>query len=68
MPSAEGVHFFKTDDILRLEADGSYCAIHLQHKKPFLASKTLKYFEEMLDESVCIRTHKSHLVNRRHIT
>lgn len=68
VPSTEGVHFFKTDEILRLEAEGSYCAIHLLNKKPFLASKTLKHFEEMLDETVFIRTHKSHLVNRKHIT
>ena len=68
VPSTEGVHFFKTDEILRLEAEGSYCAIHLLNKKPFLASKTLKHFEEMLDETVFIRKHKSDLGNRKHIT
>lgn len=68
VPSAEGTHFFKTEEILRLEAEGSYCNIHLLNKKPFLASKTLKHFEEMLDENIFIRIHKSHLVNRKHIT
>lgn len=67
VPSAEGVHFFKADEILRMEADGSYTTIHLLNKKPFIASKTLKHFEEMLEGLPFIRTHKSHLVNRMHI-
>jgi two-component system, LytTR family, response regulator len=68
VPSSDGVHFFMIDDILRLEADRSYTYIHLVNKKPFIASKTLKHFEEMLEEFKFIRTHKSHLVNPRHIT
>lgn len=68
VPSSEGVYFFMIDEILRLEADRSYTHIHLTNKKPFIASKTLKHFEEMLDEFSFIRTHKSHLVNPKHIT
>jgi len=68
VPSAEGVYFFTIDEILRLEADRSYTHIHLVKKRPFIASKTLKHFEEMLEEFQFIRTHKSHLVNPRHIT
>lgn len=68
VPSSQGTHFFKTDEIVRLEAEGSYCAIHLIHKKPFIASKTLKHFEEMLDDNTFLRIHKSHLINRHHIT
>jgi two-component system LytT family response regulator len=63
VPSAEGFYFFMIDDILRLEADRSYTHIHLVNKRPFIASKTLKHFEEMLEEFNFIRTHKSHLVN-----
>lgn len=68
VPSAEGFYFFEVDDILRLEADRSYTHIHLVNKRPFIASKTLKHFEDMLEEFNFIRTHKSHLVNPRHIT
>ena len=68
VPSAEGFYFFMIDDILRLEADRSYTHIYLDNQRPFLASKTLKHFEEMLEEFNFIRTHKSHLVNPRHIT
>ena len=68
VPSAEGVYFFTIDEILRLEADRSYKHIHLTKKRPFIASKTLKHFEEMLEDFQFIRTHKSHLVNPKHIT
>lgn len=68
VPSSEGVHFFTIDEILRLEADRSYTHIHLVNKRPFIASKTLRHFEEMLEEFGFIRTHKSHLVNPKHIT
>jgi two-component system LytT family response regulator len=68
VPSTEGAYFFMIDEIIRLEADRSYTHIHLSNRKPFLASKTLKHFEDMLEEFKFIRTHKSHLVNPRHIT
>ena len=68
VPSSEGVYFFKVEDVLRLEADRSYTHIHLVNRKPFIASKTLKHFEDMLEEFGFIRTHKSHLVNGKHIT
>lgn len=68
VPSAEGFYFFEIEEILRLEADRSYTHIHLINKRPFIASKTLKHFEDMLEEFNFIRTHKSHLVNSRHIT
>lgn len=68
VPSTEGVHFFRVEEILRLEADSSYTHIHLVNRKPFIASKTLRHFEEMLEEFHFIRTHKSHLVNPKHIT
>ena len=67
VPSSQGVFFFTLDEILRLEADRNYTVIHLVGKRPFVASKTLKHFEEMLEEFSFIRTHKSHLVNAMHI-
>jgi two-component system LytT family response regulator len=63
VPSNQGVFFFTIDEVLRMEADKSYTHIHLVNKKPFIASKTLKHFEEMLEDFDFIRTHKSHLVN-----
>lgn len=67
VPSSEGVFFFTINEILRLEADRNYTIIHLINKRPFIASKTLKHFEDMLVKFRFIRTHKSHLVNVDHI-
>jgi len=67
VPSSEGVFFFLVHEILRLEADRNYTIMHLINKRPFVASKTLKYFEDMLAKFRFVRTHKSHLVNLDHI-
>jgi len=67
VPSLEGIYFFKVDEIIRLEAEKSYTHIHLTSRKPFIASKTLRHFEDMLEEFKFIRTHKSHLVNPKYI-
>ncbi|MCE7066092.1 LytTR family DNA-binding domain-containing protein [Dyadobacter sp. CY326] len=63
VPSSEGVFFFTLDEIMRLEADKNYTSIHLVGKRPFVSSKTLKHYDDMLGEFNFIRTHKSHLVN-----
>jgi two-component system LytT family response regulator len=67
VPSSDGVQFFMIDDILCLHAEGSYTEIVLQGRKPFVASKILKHFEEILENADFVRTHKSHLVNKKHI-
>jgi two-component system LytT family response regulator len=67
VPSSEGVYFFPIPQVLRLEADRNYTIIHLTDGKRFVASKTLKYFEDLLERFKFIRTHKSHLVNSQHI-
>lgn len=68
VPSKDGVLFLTLDQIIRMQGDGNYTFIHTTHKKPIVTSKTLKYFDEMLDEFGFIRTHKSHLVNPKHIS
>ncbi len=65
--TASGMHFFHTHDIIRLEAQSNYTKIFLQNNKSILASKTLRDYEEILLDHGFIRTHKSHLVNHKHI-
>ena len=59
VPASDGLHFFMIQDILRLEANKSYTHIHLVDQKPFISSRTLKHFEDMLEEFNFIRTHES---------
>lgn len=60
---ADSIHFFKVNEIIALEADGSYTKIHLSNSAVFTASRNLKEYEKMLQEFGFIRTHHSFLVN-----
>jgi len=62
VPQQDGFEVLKTSDILFCKADDNYTEIHLQTGK-LLASKTLKYFEETLQEFGFSRIHKSYVVN-----
>lgn len=58
--------FIKKDQICYFEADGNYTKIHAENEQ-FTASKTLKEYETMLDESIFLRVHKSYIVNMQKV-
>jgi two-component system LytT family response regulator len=58
-----GIVFIKPDDIIRLEASGSYTEFYLINNIKHVASKTLKDFEALLDPACFYRCHLSHVVN-----
>ena len=66
IPTLAGLEFIKIDDIVRLQSDVNYTIFHLVNSK-FIASKTLKTFEEILVPLGFFRIHQSHLVNMMHI-
>lgn len=68
LPTTEGFTFVKNEDILRCEANGNYTAFFLTSGKKMLITKTLKYYDEMLQDSGFFRTHKSHLINLQYIS
>lgn len=59
-------HHFNLNDVLRLEADGSYTHVYLTGKRKFIVSYHLRYFEKFLEGF--IRVHHKHLVNQDHVT
>ena len=59
----EGLKIVTIDDILRVEADKSYCTIFLETGKKISSSKPLSDIEARLDPNQFFRTHKSHLIN-----
>ncbi len=67
VPSAEGINFFNTQDIIYCKADGSYTTIILTNNQSFLVSKNLKDFESILSESGFCRVHHSYIINLRHV-
>jgi two-component system LytT family response regulator len=65
--TSEGTYFYSPDEIIRLEASSNYTNIFFTNKKKLLVAKVLKEFAEMLEPLGFVRTHRSHLVNRRYI-
>ncbi|MBT8254681.1 MAG: response regulator transcription factor [Flavobacteriaceae bacterium] len=63
IPQQDGFEVLDTSHILYCKADDNYTEIFLNNNKKKLVSKTLKYFEEALDDSGFARVHKSYLVN-----
>ena len=64
--TAEQTYIVSINDIIRLEADGSYTTIITKNSR-IIASKNLKSFEKKLPENFFIRTHQSHLINKEYI-
>lgn len=68
LPTSTGLVFIPVDDIVYLEADGSYTNIFLIDGKKMLISKKIKEFENMLiQDSRFFRTHRSYLINTTRI-
>lgn len=65
--TSEGRYFFKPEEIIRLEASSNYTFIYFTNKKKMLTSRLLKDYETLLQPLGFVRTHRSHLVNKRYI-
>ncbi len=63
IPQLDGFEVINTSDILYCKADDNYTEIYLNTNKKKVVSKTLKYFEEALNDTSFARVHKSYLVN-----
>jgi len=67
VPQLGSIRFIDFEDMVSLQADSNYTIIHLKDMQKMVISKTLKDFEELLDETVFVRIHKSHIVNLHHV-
>jgi two-component system, LytTR family, response regulator len=61
--SEKGFDVIKLEDIIRIEADGNYSRIYTTNGTRFLSSKSLKKFEQYLENEFFVRIHHSHIVN-----
>lgn len=68
IPFRSGQKRVALEDIISLEADSNYSWINIRQSGKVLASKTLKDFENMLDEEIFIRPNRSLLLNKNFIT
>ena len=67
IPSMDGLIFVHIQDIVSCEAHSNYTVIHMQSGDSLTATKTLKFFCELLEPYHFFRIHQSHLINMDHL-
>lgn len=67
LPVADRIEFVEVRNIIHCKGEGNYSHIYFENNKHLLVAKTLVEFEELLQEYSFVRTHKTHLVNLRHV-
>jgi len=68
LPTREGIHFLTAAEIIRCESLGNYTKFFATNNRKYLISRTLGDYDTLLSPHHFIRTHKSHLVNRKFIS
>ena len=63
LPQSHGLTIVNTVDIIYLEADSNYTVFFMRDGKRLVVAKTLKEFEEILDERTFVRIHKSSILH-----
>jgi len=59
----DGIYFVNIKDIYRFEAEDNYTHIYMKGGERITASKTIKYYEELLTPFNFFRVHKRHMIN-----
>lgn len=67
LPHTNGVQFFNIEDILFIEADGSYCKIKYDVNNETLASKKLSEIEKSINHPKLFKPHRSFIINLEHV-
>ncbi|MBS1569016.1 MAG: response regulator transcription factor [Bacteroidetes bacterium] len=67
LTSGDRSYFIPPSEVVWCEADVNYTNLHLADERRFVSARTLKDYEDMLTPLGFLRTHRSYLVNRRHI-
>ncbi|WP_306640976.1 LytR/AlgR family response regulator transcription factor [Sanyastnella coralliicola] len=59
----KGFRIVNDDEIVRLEADGTYTTLYFKDGASFYDSRNMKIYDDMLDPAIFCRVHKSHIIN-----
>lgn len=63
LPTADGLEFIATNDLIRLESEGNYTNVFVVDGSKYFISKAMKHVAEKLPPTHFIRPHNSHVVN-----
>lgn len=64
---AQGITLVNLEEIIYCHAQNNYTEFHLQDGRSILVSKTLKEYDELLNEEGFFRVHQSYLINLNHL-
>lgn len=68
VPNGMTYKLIRPKDIIMIRGDGAYSEIHLSDQTKLIASRNLKYFEELLSSLPnFFRSHKSYIVNLKSV-
>ncbi len=63
LSTSDRIHIVPVNEIIRCESVRNYTLFHLANNKQVLVTRTLKEYDEMLEDSGFVRVHNSHLIN-----
>ena len=63
VPTVDGFVFVIMENIIRLEANGSYTFLFTTDNEKIVASRNIKEYEDFLPKNLFFRIHNSHLIN-----
>lgn len=66
LPTSDGFKIVTLNSIIRCEADGNYTVFYLEKNEKIMVSKSLKEFDELLEDCNFCRVHHAHLINMKH--
>lgn len=67
LPLLDGFEVLRVNEIIRCEADDNFTRFYLTNGRKILICRTLKFYENLLENYDFIRVHKSHLINFQYI-
>lgn len=68
LSAKDGIVFLRPEEIIRLEASGSYTVFYLESNEKYIASKNLKECTALLDNwDYFFRCHSSHTINLKKV-
>lgn len=67
LSTSESIEFVYINEIIQIQAEGSYSTLKLIDQTNLVVSKNLGEFESLLEDHPFYRPHQSHLINLTHV-
>lgn len=68
LADTNGYNIVALEDIIYLAGHDNYTTIYMKNNRKVVVAKTLKEYEQLLEDANFYRTHKSSMINLQHLT